>query len=186
MATALSPAPSSGHAWRMRAAIVVDVAVGLATLPVLEVTMGALNALLWRIAPPTQQYVYVTWWSVLLMSIMSLTLAGVVVGLLIRLAARGQTPGLAVAGLRWTASDGRPAWRRLLAEPQTWCAALPAVWISLLIPVDAARFFVPVAATPFWAIAPTFDTVIGPALLLGAVACMVASRRHPGRLVSRG
>jgi len=169
---------------RMRVAIVVDVAVGLATLPVLGMTIGALNALLWRIDLPAHQYV--TWWSVLLMSTISLTLTGVVVGLLVRLAARGQTPGLAVAGLRWIDSGGFPVWRRLLAEPHAWCAVLPAVWISLLTPVDAARFFVPVASTAFWAIAPTFDTVIGPALLLGALACMVVSRRHSGRLVSRG
>ncbi len=168
---------------RMRAAIVLDVAVGLGTLPVLGMTMGALNAILWRIDPPAHQYV--TWWSVLFMSTISLALTGIVVGLLVRLAARGQTPGLAVAGLRWVDSGGRPVWRRLLAEPHAWCALLPAVWISLLTPVDAARFFVPVASTAFWAIAPTFDTVIGPALLLGALACMVVSRRHSGRLVSR-
>jgi len=184
VAITLSPVPANGHVWRMRAALVVDLAVGLGTLPVVGVTMGGLHALLWRIDPPAQQDV--TWWSVLLMSTISLALTGIVAGLLVRLAARGQTPGLAVAGLQWIASGGRPAWRRLLAEPQAWCAALPAVWIALRTPVDAARFFVPVAATPFWAIAPTFDTVIGPALLLGAVACMVASRRHPGRLVSRG
>ncbi len=167
---------------RMRAAMVVDVAVGLATLPVLGLIMGVLNAILWHIDPSTQQQV--TWWSIVLMSTITLVLTGVVVALLARLAARGQTPGLAITGLRWTENGGRPAWRRLLAEPQAWGAVLPAVWIFLMTPVEAARFFVPLAS--FWAIGSTFDTVIGPVLVVGALTCVVMSRRHPGRLVPRG
>ncbi len=162
---------------RMRAAIVVDVAVGLATLPVLGLTIATLDAILW----PGDQHL--PWWSVLLMSAISLALTGVAVALLARLAARGQTPGLAITGLRWADGAGRPAWRRLLAEPQAWCAALPAAYVFLVTPADAARFFVPLET--FWAASSTFATVIGPALLLGALACMVVSRRHPGRLVAR-
>lgn len=117
------------------------------------------------------------------MSAITLVLDGAVVALLARLAARGQTLGLAVVGLRWADAGGRAAWRRLLGEPQTWCAVLPALWILLSLPADTARFFV--AYAPFWAVTSTFDSVIGPALIAGALASMAVSHRRPGRLISR-
>ncbi len=182
MVTALSPAPSSGHAWRMRAAIVVDVTVGLATLPALGVALAQLYTLIGRIDPQAKGQA--TWWSVLLPATIGFVLLGASVVLLTRLAARGQTLGLAVVGLRWDNDGGRAAWRRLLAELQFWCAALPIAWAFLILPGDTTRFFVPLIS--FWGLASIVNAVVGPALLVGALACMVVLRRSPGRLVRRG
>ncbi len=180
MATALSPAPSRRHVWRMRAALVVDVAVGLATLPVFVLTMGTLNAALWRVDPPVQQQM--TWWSLLLMSTITFALGGGTMVLLARLAARGQTPGLAAVGLRWGDGPGRAAGRWLLGEPQLWCAALPTVYVLLACATGTLQFF----ARSIWLYSAlvTVGALIGPALVLGALACMVLSRRRPGQLVA--
>lgn len=51
VALSLSSAPVGGYAWRMRAAIVVDLAVGLATLPILGFLMAQLNTLLGVVFP---------------------------------------------------------------------------------------------------------------------------------------
>ncbi len=165
----------------MRAAIVVDLAVGLATIPVFVFCMTQLNALLWLVVPQTRWQV--TWWSVLLMSAIVLVLGGTALTLLARLAARGQTPGLAVVGLRWGDETGSATWRRLLGEPQFWCAALPALYVLLACTVDTPRFFVRLA--PFYGALSTIGSLIGPTLVVGALAFMALSRKHPGRLISR-
>jgi len=165
---------------RMRDAIVVDLAVGLATIPVFIFCMTQLNTLLWLVAPQARWQV--TWWSVLLMSVIVLVLGGAALTLLARLAARGQTPGLTVVGLRWGDETGRATRRRLLGEPQFWCAALPALYILLACAVGAPRFFV--ALAPFFGVLSTIGSLIGPTLVAGALAIMVLSRRRQGCLLS--
>jgi len=168
MAVALSRPFSEAQNWRMRAAIMVDLAVGLATIPVLSFGMAQLNTLLGNIAPQAGQQV--TWWSVLLMSAITLMLDGAAVALLARLAARGQTPGLAAVGLRWSDDAGRAVRWRLPGEPQLWCAALPALWVFLILPESAIRFFVTVASLDE-ALSSLFN-LIGPILLAGALTIM--------------
>lgn len=174
---------------RMRAAIVVDVAVGLATIPAFTFCLTQLNALLWIVAPQTRWQV--TWWSMLLMSSITLVLVGTVVALLARLTAQGQTPGLAAVGLRWGDGTDRAAQRRLLGEPQFWCAALPVVYLLLAFVVGTVQSIVrlawPYDAMGAWLYGAmsTVGALIGPALVVGALACMVVSRRRPGWLVPR-
>jgi len=166
---------------RMRAAIIVDIVVGLATIPLLGAAMPLLVESFSLVDARAQHRP--PWWVLLLLPTIMLILAGGVVAVSARLVARGQMPGLAMTGLRWADDGGRPAWRRLLAEPQLWCAVLPAVWIVLNIPPNTIRFFVPLS--PFWAGASAVQAAISPALLLCALACMVVSHRYPGRLAPR-
>jgi len=165
---------------RMRAAIVVDLAVGLATIPVCVFCLAQTQALLGLFSPKGDMQL--TWWSVLLVCAIALTFGGVALTLLARLAARGQTPGLAVVGLHWGEATGRAARPRLLGEPQFWCAALPALYILLACAVGAPRFFV--ALAPFFGVLSTIGSLIGPTLVAGALAIMVLSRRRQGCLLS--
>jgi len=163
---------------RMRAAIVVDLAVGIATIPVCVFCLAQTQALLGLFSP--EGTMQLTWWSVLLVSAIALTFGGAALTLLARLAARGQTPGLALVGLRWGDATGRAAWRRLLGEPQVWCAALPALYILLACVVGTPQFFV--ALAPFAGVLSTIGRLIGPLLVAGALAIMVLSRKRQGRL----
>lgn len=166
---------------RMRAAIIVDLAVGLATIPAFILCMSQAQALIGVLSPqPGRQ---VIWWSVLFMSSIVLVLAGTAAALLARLAARGQTPGLALVGLRWGDETGRPTRRRLLGEPQFWCAALPTVYVLLACLVGTPQFFVQFAQ--FDSALSTIGSLIAPTLVVGALAIVVLSRGYPGRLVAR-
>ncbi len=165
---------------RMRAAIVADLAVGLATIPVCAFCLDQTQALLRLFSPDgTMQ---LTWWSVLLVSAIALTFGGAALTLLARLSARGQTPGLAVVGLCWGDATGRAAWQRLLGEPQFWCAMIPALYILLACVVGTPQFFV--ALAPFFGVLSTIGSLIGPTLVVGGLAIMVLSRKHQGRLLS--
>ncbi len=163
---------------RMRAAIVVDLAASLATISACVFCLAQTQALLGLFSPGRDMQL--TWWSVLLMSAIALAFGGAAVALLARLAARGQTPGLALVGLRWGDATGRAAWPRLLGEPQFWCATLPALYILLACVVDAPRFFV--ALAPFFGVLSNIGSLIGPTLVAGALAIMVLSRKHQGHL----
>lgn len=180
MAVARSSTFSGEYAWRIRAAVVVDMVFGVALLVILGFAVSPLDVLLGYIVPSQAQRGITQ--AVLVWAVTSFIVRLAAVVLLARLAARGRTPGLALAGLCWRDEAGRPAWRRLLGEPQFWCAVLPTMWVLCMLPGDAARLFV--AYDPFWAATSTFDNVIGPILVLGALACMAVSRRRPGRLAS--
>lgn len=181
MAGAQSPAPVCAHMWRMRAAIIVDVVVGLATVPALLVVGLQLSALL------SSAYVYAGLhyapWMELVQSLVPCVVYAAAATLLARLALQGRTPGLALMGLRWAGADGRAAWQRLLGEPQAWCAALPVVWGGLVLPTKTVLWLV--GDGRLWTVSSTIDTVIGLALVLGSLGCMVVLRWRPGRLVSR-
>lgn len=170
---------AAGTPWRMRASIVIDMLVGVATLPAIFLCAFGGYRLLGDAFPHLARHV--TWWLLLPFPI-ELGLSGIMLALIGRFASEGQTFGLAAVGLCWRDDDGEWARRRLLGETQFWCIALPALYLVLMAPVSCAQFLVSLA--PAFPILHAGAATIMPILIVSALAIMILSRRHPGRLVS--
>jgi len=96
------------------------------------------------------------------------------------LARHGQTIGLALVRLHWWMPAGRPAARRLLGEPQFWCASGPALYFTLLMLLTLL-----LSTGPAWAVyGRWFPWVLCVALVISAVVVMVRMRGSPGHRVA--
>lgn len=188
MTLALLSTHAARDTWRMRASIVIDLIVGVATVPFYVFCMVYLNAFLGSVVGPMfpVRERHVSWELMLLETAVSVALSGAAVVPLVYLAMRGQTPGLAVAQLSWRDGARRVARRRLLGEPQFWCAALPALYVFL-----AMLSSVPWYLAEMGIIGPAIPDAVGamtsPTLVVGVLAIitiMLLSRKRPGRLVS--
>lgn len=167
---------------RLRASILVDLTVCVASFLSINFGLSALSlsSLSEALGP---QWGY---WAAFLAYVPWLVLSGAWVAVIAYFARRGQTIGLATFRLRWHARDPRAARRRVLGEPQFWCAALPAIFFLVTVPLAFAESVVPSIAWHVWHIT-VYLQIDGRLLTAGVVACalalMVIARAHPARLV---
>ncbi len=116
----------------------------------------------------------------------SLALSSLWLAIMLHFASRGQTIGLASVKVRWRGRDDRSARRRLLGEPQFWCAALPAVFFLLVPPLFILESTVQVVAWHAWHVVVDTSTWGQRAALITAgcaLVVLVTSRKHPARIV---
>jgi len=185
--TALPPGVAAVGKGRLRGSILVDLTVCVASFLSIDLGLQAFShAFLSNAVGP---HLLRDWgyWIALLDYAPWLAFGGAWLALIACFARNGQTIGLAVFRLRWQARDTRDARRRLLGEPQFWCAALPALSSLLLACIALVESIVPGVAWRVWHVA-VFVQIDGPLFTCGVIACtlaiLLASRRHPARLVS--
>lgn len=158
------------NAWRVRAAVVLDFTIGVATLVMLVLGVPGMS----RLAAPFGYKL-----SNLLPFFVLFAGSALLLGVIVRLAQRGQTIGLSVTGLRWTSLGIRSPGRRVLGEPQFWCTSLPAAYILLNASLN-------IVLQRDWPVIYSLPIVyLFPLLVSCAVLLMVTFRRQPGYLVSR-
>ncbi len=159
--------------WRMRAALALDVAVGVATVVMYPLGILALGRLMMGPEPFA--------WRVIVPLLGPFALSGVLLVMQALLLRGGQSIGLAVCGLRWQSRDSRDASRRVFGEPQVWCAVLPAAYIVLSVPLDCLQILTFVQGHPISPALPVW--CLFPPLVGVAIVCTLVCRRSPGRLV---
>lgn len=174
---------------RMRASVVIDLVVCIATIPVYVFCLVLMNAVLGHVFGPMLplREHRIPWETVLLQTCAGIGLSALPVAFVACLGARGQTPGLAVVRLVWRDGARRIARRRLLGEPQFWCAALPSLYVFLAM-LSSIPWYLAAMGIIGPAIPDTIDAITLPSLVVGALAIivlMILSRKNPGRLVSR-
>lgn len=189
MARALVSTHAARDTRRMHASILIDLVVCVATIPVYVFCLVQMNAILGHIFGsmlPLREH-RVPWETILLQMSAGIGLSLVPVVVVAYLGARGQTPGLAAVRLVWRDGMHRVARRRLLGEPQFWCAALPSLYVFLAM-LSSIPWYLAAMNIIDPAIPDAIDAITLPTLVAGALAIivlMVFSRKHPGRLVSR-
>lgn len=169
------PAQVATEDWRGRLALAVDILVGVATFLILYVIGVLQQALLgifdlWRSELWHNLFLFSLWFG----------LFGTILAGHVLLARRGQTVGLALLRLRWCTPAGHPATRRLLSEPQVWCASGPALFFTLSLALALL-----LSLGPAWAVYGMWlPYLLCAVLVVGAVVAMVLARRSPGQLVA--
>lgn len=155
--------------WRVRVAVALDLMIGVATLVMLGLALAGIS----RLAAPFGHK-----WSILLPFCALFAGNALLLGVIVRLAQRGQTIGLSMTGLRWTSRGTQSSGQRMLGEPQFWCASLPAIYILLN---SASNIWIQRDVPVFH---PLPIAYLFPLLVSCAVLLMVTFRQQPGHLAS--
>lgn len=157
------------NVWRVRVAVVLDLMTSVATMVMAALVLVGIA----RLAVPFGHR-----WSMLLPMCVLCAGSALLLGVIVYLAPRGQTIGLAVTGLRWTSRGARSSGWRVLGEPQFWCASVPAIYIFLNSAADIWNL------RDFPVLHPLPIGYLFPLEVSCAVLLMVTFRRQPGRLIS--